>query len=162
MIGTLAHNNTTPRRAWKSPGTSSSLQGRSVRATLPTERTLPCRPSLVLKDPWKEKRGEVMRKSGTNFVILALAALAVLGIAALSAAADSTKVKGLIVGRDGANILVKGEMASWTIELNDDTQVQAIKGKLGLRKDDLALTDLIPGLPVEVETINSGSSLVAI
>jgi OOP family OmpA-OmpF porin len=103
-----------------------------------------------------------MRKTGKKFVIWALAAFSVLGFAALSAAADSTKVKGLIVGRDGANILVKGEMASWTIELNDDTKVQAIKGKLGLRKDDLALTDLIPGLPVEVETINSGSSLVAI
>lgn len=104
-----------------------------------------------------------MRKSGKNFVIWALAAFAVLAIAALSAAAeDSTKVKGLIVGRDGANILVKGEMASWTIELNDDTKVQAIKGKLGLRKDDLALTDLIPGLPVEVETIHTGSTLVAL
>ena len=73
-----------------------------------------------------------MRKSGKNFVILALAALAVLGIAALSAAADSTKVKGLIVGRDGANILVKGEMASWTIELNDDTQGPGNQGQIGL------------------------------
>jgi outer membrane protein OmpA-like peptidoglycan-associated protein len=101
----------------------------------------------------------------TNFSIKtwirALAALAIMSIVATGAAQDTTKVKGLIVGRDGANILVKGEMANWTIELNDDTKVQAIKGKLGLRKDDLALTDLVPGLPVEVQTFHSGSSLVA-
>jgi outer membrane protein OmpA-like peptidoglycan-associated protein len=103
-----------------------------------------------------------MRKTGNKFILWAMAGFAVLGIAALSASADTTKLKGLIVGRDGANILVKGEMANWTIELNDDTKVQAIKGKLGLRKDDLGLTDLIPGLPVEVESINSGSSLVAL
>jgi outer membrane protein OmpA-like peptidoglycan-associated protein len=94
--------------------------------------------------------------------LCALSAVAMLGIATLSAADDTSKVKGLIVSRDGANMNVKGEMASWTIELNDDTKVQAIKGKLGLRKDTLGVTDLIPGLPVEVEMIHSGSSLVAI
>ena len=103
-----------------------------------------------------------MRKTGKKVCSLVLAAVALMGIAALSAAADTTKVKGLIVGRDGADIIVKGDMASWTIELNDDTKVQAIKGKLGLRKDELGITDLVPGLPVEVETINSGSTLVAI
>jgi outer membrane protein OmpA-like peptidoglycan-associated protein len=82
--------------------------------------------------------------------------------ATVSAADDTTKVKGLIVGRDGANMNVKGEIASWTIELNGDTKVKAIKGTLGLRKDTLGVTDLIPGLPVEVEVIHSGSSLVAI
>ena len=29
---------------------------------------------------------------------------------------------------------VKGEAASWTIMLNDDTKVQAKKGMIGLRK----------------------------
>jgi OmpA-OmpF porin, OOP family len=92
----------------------------------------------------------------------AFAALAILCFAAFAAADDTTKVKGLIVGRDGANILVKGEIASWTIELNDETKVKSIKGKLGLRKESLALTDLVPGLPVQVETIHNGSSLVAV
>jgi len=103
-----------------------------------------------------------MRKTSTRYLACAIAALVLLGITTLCARAENTKVKGLIVGRDGANILVKGDTASWTIELNDDTKVQAIKGKLGLRKDTLGLTDLVPGLPVEVETTNSGSTLVAI
>jgi OmpA-OmpF porin, OOP family len=102
-----------------------------------------------------------MKAVRVKLVLFALSAVALL-FANVSAADDTTKVKGLIVARDGANMNVKGEMASWTIELNADTTVTAIKGKLGLRKDTLGVTDLIPGLPVEVETINSGSTLVAI
>jgi outer membrane protein OmpA-like peptidoglycan-associated protein len=102
-----------------------------------------------------------MTKFNIKTWIRVFAALAIVCIGAFAVADDTTKVKGLIVGRDGANIIVKGEMASWTIELNDSTKVKAIKGKFGLRKEDLALTDLVPGLPVEVETIHSGSSLIA-
>lgn len=102
-----------------------------------------------------------MKAVRIKLVLIALSAVALL-FANVSAADNTTKVKGLIVARDGANMNVKGEIASWTIELNADTKVTAIKGKLGLRKDTLGVTDLIPGLPVEVETINSGSTLVAI
>ncbi len=102
-----------------------------------------------------------MKAVRIKLVLFSLSAVALL-FANVSAADDATKVKGLIVSRDGANMNVKGEMASWTIELNADTKVQAIKGKLGLRKDTLGVTDLIPGLPVEVEVIHSGSVLVAI
>jgi OmpA-OmpF porin, OOP family len=102
-----------------------------------------------------------MKAIRTKLVLFALSAVALL-FANVSAADDTTKLKGLIVARDGANMNVKGEMASWAIELNDDTKVQAIKGKLGLRKDTLGVTDLIPGLPIEAEVIHSGSALVAI
>ena len=103
-----------------------------------------------------------MKLISIKSALCALSVVAILCIANLGQAADTTKVKGLIVARDGANMNVKGEMASWTIELNDDTKVEAIKGKLGLRKDTLGVTDLIPGLPAEIEVIHSGSSLVAI
>jgi OOP family OmpA-OmpF porin len=103
-----------------------------------------------------------MRVISVKSALCALSAVAILCTANFSRAADNTKLKGLIVARDGANMNVKGEMANWTVELNDDTKVQAIKGKLGLRKDTLGVTDLIPGLPVEAEVIHSGSSLVAI
>ena len=49
-------------------------------------------------------------------------------------AENTTKVKGIIISRDGAAMNVKGEAASWTIMLNDDTKVQAKKGMIGLRK----------------------------
>jgi len=96
-----------------------------------------------------------------KFRICILTALALLGMAATSPAQETTKVKGLIAGRDGAAMAVKGEAASWIILLREDTKVRAIKGTLGLRKDTLGLTDLIPGLPVEVETEHNGTDLVA-
>ena len=102
-----------------------------------------------------------MRKISVMSALCTLAALAILAVAAVGGAQEKTKVKGLIVARDGANMTVKGDMASWTVVLSDDTKVQAIKGTLGLRKDTLALTDLVPGLPVEVEMTHDGTALAA-
>jgi OmpA-OmpF porin, OOP family len=108
------------------------------------------------------KRGEnFMKIVVIKSVLCAVAAFSILSIAAIAPAQETTKVKGIIVARDGAAMNVKGEAASWTIVLNDDTKVQARKGMIGLRKDDLGVTDLIPGLPVQVETIHTGSELVA-
>jgi OmpA-OmpF porin, OOP family len=103
-----------------------------------------------------------MKKILANVGTCALAVASVLSFVALGAAQETTKVKGLIVARDGANMSIKGELASWTVVLSDDTKVQAIKGKLGLRKEELGLTDLIPGVPVEVETMHSGDQLAAV
>lgn len=87
--------------------------------------------------------------------------VSIFGTAAIGRAQDTTKVKGVIIARDGAAMNVKGEAASWTIVLNDDTKVEAKKGMLGVRKDTLDVTDLIPGLPVEVETLHDATDLVA-
>jgi outer membrane protein OmpA-like peptidoglycan-associated protein len=97
-----------------------------------------------------------------RFDVLALTVFAFLGVATLSQAQDAaTKVKGLIVGRDGPNMIVKTEMAQVTFALSDDTKVESIKGVFGLRHDTLALTDLVPGLPVEVEGSQIGGELTA-
>jgi outer membrane protein OmpA-like peptidoglycan-associated protein len=102
-----------------------------------------------------------MRNIGFKSALYTLAAFAVLAVATVGTAQEKTKVKGLIVARDGASMHIKGEMASWTVVLSDDTKVKAVKGSLGLRKETLALTDLIPGLPVEVEMVHNGTELNA-
>jgi outer membrane protein OmpA-like peptidoglycan-associated protein len=102
-----------------------------------------------------------MKKVSIKSALFALAALSIAISVPVSQAQDATKVKGVIVGRDGAAMNVKGDSASWTILLNDDTKVEAKKGMLGVRKDTLDVTDLIPGLPVEVETQHNGTELVA-
>lgn len=99
-----------------------------------------------------------MKSIGAKATLLAMAALLCV---VLSGAEDAIKVKGVIVGRDGAAMAIKGEAASWTVLLNEATKVEAKKGMLGVRKDELNVTDLIPGLPVEVETMHNGSDLVA-
>lgn len=102
-----------------------------------------------------------MKTVAIKSVLCTLAAASILSFASVSPAEDTTTVKGIIISRDGAAMNVKGEAASWTIVLNDDTKVEAKKGMIGLRKDSLGVTDLIPGLPVQVETVHTGSELVA-
>lgn len=102
-----------------------------------------------------------MKGSSIESALCAFAAFFILGITAVGLAQETTKVKGLIISRDGPAMNVKGEAASWNILLNDDTKVEAKKGMIGLRKDTLDVTDLVPGLPIEVETMYNGSELIA-
>jgi OmpA-OmpF porin, OOP family len=101
-----------------------------------------------------------VRKKNTGFEILVLTTLLILGVATL-AAQESTKLKGLIVARDGANMVVKSDTGNTTVTLSDDTKVEAVKGKFGLRRKTLELTDLVPGLPVEVQGVQKGSEFTA-
>jgi outer membrane protein OmpA-like peptidoglycan-associated protein len=79
------------------------------------------------------------------------------------AAAQSAQVKGLITGRSGATMSVKTQDSETVIvALTTDTQVQEVEGAFKLRKKELGLTALIPGLPVEVKgSINDKHQLVA-
>ncbi len=90
---------------------------------------------------------------------LILAALAL----AVVAAAQDTQIKGLITGRSGATMIVKTQdNETITVALTTDTQVQEIEGAFKLRKKDLGMTALIPGLPVQVKgSMNDKHQLVA-
>ncbi len=97
-----------------------------------------------------------------NFSIglgLMLAAL----VLAVIAAAQDTQIKGLITGRSGATMSVKTQdNETITVALTTDTQVQEIEGAFKLRKKDLGMTALIPGLPVQVKgSMNDKHQLVA-
>ena len=97
-----------------------------------------------------------------NFSIglgLILAGLAL----AVVAAAQDTQIKGLITGRSGATMAVKTQdNETITVALTADTQVQEIEGAFKLRKKDLGMTALIPGLPVQVKgSMNDKHQLVA-
>src|SRR5262245_63464838 len=87
------------------------------------------------------------------FCMIVVGVLAFLG----TAFAQDTTIKGVIVGRDGANIIVKGSTGTVTIALNANTKVEAVKGRFGIRKSDQAVTALIPGLPVEVKAAGTGT-----
>ena len=72
-------------------------------------------------------------------------------------------MQGLITGRSGATMTVKNQDSETVIvALTDDTQVQESEGMLKMRKKQLGLTALIPGLPVQVKgTMNDKHQLVA-
>ena len=105
-----------------------------------------------------------MQKKCNWSTVCGLATFLVLVLAG-SAWAQEKEIKGLIVGRDGPNVMIRLEDATpnvtVTVTLDDSTKVQAIKGKLGLRKSDMGFTALIPGLPVEVKAEESNGQLVA-
>ena len=64
---------------------------------------------------------------------------------------DKVKVKGLITTRTGETIVLKtNEGNTVTVVLDDDTKVQQPKG-LGLRKQQMSMAVLIPGLKVSVD-----------
>jgi outer membrane protein OmpA-like peptidoglycan-associated protein len=87
---------------------------------------------------------------------------AVLIAAPLAFAEEGHEVKGMIIARDGANMIIRAEGGQEkTVTLNDSTKVVQVAGALGLRRSELAVTDLIPGLPVTVETQQNGEEMDA-
>ena len=97
--------------------------------------------------------------------LLSLAALASLFVLitcfSVVAFAQSVKVEGIIKGRSGNDIILQtSDTPKLIVVLNDDTQVSQAVG--ALRKKDMSMAALIPGLPVQVEgTYNAQNQLVA-
>lgn len=92
----------------------------------------------------------------------ALALVAVAAIAAPAAAQKSAKINGVIVGRSGADMIVRNGANTTTVTLNNATKVEEKKGALHLKKSSMAETSLIPGLKVEVDgTPGANNTMVA-
>src|SRR5262249_2837725 len=79
------------------------------------------------------RRRSPMQKQARWPAVCGLTAAMVLAVLG-TAWGETQKFKGLIVARDGPNMIVKHEGADikTTVTLDDSTKVQAIKGKLGL------------------------------
>ncbi len=97
----------------------------------------------------------------TEFVLAASLAMVMLvcGIAA----AQSAQLQGLIIGRSGATMTVQTQdQGNVVVVLTPATQVQESQGILHFRKKQLAMTALVPGLPVQVQgAYNAQNQLVA-
>ncbi len=78
-----------------------------------------------------------------------------------TAAAQNSNVKGVINGRNGATMTVQTQdSGNVTVLLTDSTQVLEPEGIF--RKKHLAMTALVPGLPVEVQgSYNAQNQLIA-
>lgn len=92
--------------------------------------------------------------------IASLALVSALCVAAPGLAA-AEQIKGMIIGRDGENMIVRTDSGSQTIALTESTDVKAITGALGAGRSTRLVADLIPGLPVTVDTANEGGRLTA-
>lgn len=94
------------------------------------------------------------------FVTLILAAMALFSVAA---GAQSAQLQGIIDGRKGATMMVKSSDGSTvTVVLSDSTQVEEVEGGLHMRKKEMGMTALVPGLPVQVQgSYNAQNQLMA-
>src|SRR5215470_5952599 len=109
-----------------------------------------------------DKGDDSMRKNNTTKLVLCGLTTAFMLAVAGTARGQKQTVKGLITGRNGENMIVKTQDGNTvTVTLTDSTKIEAIKGAFGARHEDMGMTALIPGLPVEVDGEQSGSQLVA-
>ena len=71
---------------------------------------------------------------------------------AISASAQSGQLQGIIDARKGATMMIKSADGTTTpVLLTDSTQVEEVEGGLHMRKKQMAMTALVPGLPVQVQ-----------
>lgn len=98
--------------------------------------------------------------SRTTFRLVLACAVVLLVVDVASA---QTQVQGLITGRSGATMTIKTpDNETITVVLTPETQVQEVQGALKMRKKELGVTALIPGLSVQVKgTMNGQQQLVA-
>jgi outer membrane protein OmpA-like peptidoglycan-associated protein len=80
-----------------------------------------------------------------------------------TAITQSAQLQGVIDGRSGATMTVKSpDSGNVVVVLTDNTQVEEVEGGLHMRKKQMGMTALVPGLPVEVKgTYNAKNQLVA-
>jgi len=97
----------------------------------------------------------------TNVSILVLS----IGMAALSStiASAQTKLEGIIKGRSGPQIFLQtADSPKVVVLLTDSTDVAQVQGALKVRKKEMSMAALIPGLPIQVEgSMNADNQLVA-
>jgi OmpA-OmpF porin, OOP family len=93
-------------------------------------------------------------------VLILIAGMAVL-CSSLPAQAQEVLVKGLIISRDGENMLVRGDSGKVTVTITKDTKTSLVKGVLGIRKEEMSLAALIPGLRVEIDAERIGNQIFA-
>jgi outer membrane protein OmpA-like peptidoglycan-associated protein len=76
-------------------------------------------------------------------------------------AQQETVLKGVILRRDGANILLRTNTGDVPVRMLDATKVESTAGVLGVRRQARLPTELIPGLPIQATGTLQGSEFVA-
>ena len=78
--------------------------------------------------------------------------ICLVAISCTTASAQSVKLEGVIKARNGSSMLLQTSSApELVVLLTDNTQVGQVQGIFQVRKKEMAMTALIPGLAVKVE-----------
>jgi OmpA-OmpF porin, OOP family len=101
----------------------------------------------------------MMRTSKSIMVCSAVMCCLLVGLGFGVSNGEKAKVKGVITTRTGETLMMNSDGTNVTIVLNDDTKVQQPKG-LGLRKKQMSVTVLIPGLRITAEGVGDAQNRV--
>src|SRR5215471_12590417 len=101
----------------------------------------------------------MQRNRTATAVILTLVCLMTC-VSAFSSEGDKVKTKGIIISRTGETLIVNSPGGKTTVILTEDTKTKDNKGMLGLRKEFMANTVLIPGLKVDVDGVSDDQGRV--
>lgn len=102
-----------------------------------------------------------MRKTWITIVASLAAVCLPTWTSAFVAGDKEVQVKGMIISRTGETLIVNSPKGKVTVVLTDETKVKDNKGLLGLRKQYMANTVLIPGLKMKVDGISEDGRVVA-
>ena len=101
-------------------------------------------------------------KRAINKAVVAAGMLVMLALVGVVASAQSTQLQGIIDGRKGENMMVKSADGTIVnVVLSESTQVQEVEGSFHMRKKQMGLTALVPGLAVQVQGTQNGQNLMA-
>jgi len=95
-----------------------------------------------------------MQRNRPTAIAILTAACLLACASAFGASGEKTKVKGMIISRTGETLIVKGNSGKVTVVLTDETKTKDNKGLMGLRKEYMANTVLIPGLKVNIDGVS--------
>jgi OOP family OmpA-OmpF porin len=105
-----------------------------------------------------------MHRGRPSDVVCVIATLCVIvSVGCGLAVAQSAQLQGLITGRNGASMTVQAQTTgNVTVVLTPATQVQEASGVFHIRRKQLGMAALIPGLPVQVQgAYNSQNQMIA-
>src|SRR5260370_26035414 len=110
----------------------------------------------------RQEEREIMSKNRTERIV-SVATLYLAVFVLISAVAAAQNLQGVIDGRSGATMTVQTQSSgNVVVVLTPSTEVDEVQGLLKVRKKEMGLAALIPGLPVQVQgTYNAQNQLVA-
>jgi OmpA-OmpF porin, OOP family len=95
-----------------------------------------------------------------TIVVSQMAMFFLASVFAFGASGDKTKVKGMIIARNGETLLVETANEKITVVLTDGTTTKDDRGLFGLEKQKMSSVVLIPGLKVDVDGMSDDQGRV--
>jgi len=107
-----------------------------------------------------ERKDKCMRRKSAGIAI-SIALLCVPLLAYGVTNGEKVKVNGMITARDSETLTLKTtDSGNVVVVLTDNTKVQAPQGVLKIRKEDMGMTALIPGLKIQVDGVGDDQNRV--